>query len=162
MKFQLFLKIYFSNIIILFLHAAESQNMTRQISTYLPKHFHINPETRMNTQYLFNYTECTCINQVFTVTPNIIKVISVLSCYRVFAFAVIVLQHCGSEFAKNVVIEYSIYQIRTENIFQHTVYMYLLSIQLNLGMALFMNHFINQMMGPHVLFHAITQSIPLT
>jgi hypothetical protein len=48
-KFQLFLKIYFSNIIILFLHAAESQNMTRQISTYLPKHFHINPETRMNT-----------------------------------------------------------------------------------------------------------------
>ena len=40
---------YFSNIIILFLHAAESQNMTGQKSTYLPKHFHINPETRMNT-----------------------------------------------------------------------------------------------------------------
>lgn len=42
-------KNYFSNITILFLHAVESQNMTRQISTYLPKHFHINPETRMNT-----------------------------------------------------------------------------------------------------------------
>lgn len=86
-KFQLFLNIYFSNIIILFLHAAESQNMTRQISTYLPKHFHINPEKRMNTG-IYTQNVQVCFNQVFTVTQNIIQVIS---CFRFYYDRVVVL-----------------------------------------------------------------------